>query len=110
MTETEKTNFSATYFDKDSVLHLNRLAEIFSWGMLIYHVALASMSMLVFVLQTARHLFVLNGLVDYIHQSIWMFQPIIPGVMYFIAIQALGKFLLIMMDIEDNLRRAVRTK
>ena len=109
MTEpNEKTNFAGTYFARDSVLRLARLADIFAWVALAYFAAQAGVSVFVFILQVARGLVVLGGPTDYAQQFVWLLQPIAPGSVYFIGIQAVGKFLLILMDIEDNLRRAAR--
>lgn len=106
----EKTNFAATYFDRDSILRLARLADIFSWITLAFFCVQALVSLGVYVLQIARGLIVIGGFTDVAQQLVWMFQPIVPGLMYFIGIQAIGKFLLILMDMEDSLRRIARNK
>lgn len=110
MTESEKTNFAGTYFDRDAVLRLSRLADILAWITLGYYAAQAGLSILVFILQIARGLIYLPGFTDAAQQILWILQLSIPGLIYFVGIQAIGKFLLIMMDIEDNLRRAARNK
>ena len=106
----EKTNFAATYFERDAILRLARLADIAAWVSLAYFLGQAAMSVLVFILQSIRGLVMLGGPTDYAQQFIWLFQPIIPGALYFIGIQSIGKALLIFMDIEDNLRRMARNK
>ena len=105
-----KTNFAGTYFDRDSILRLARLAGIFAWIALAFFVMQSALSVLVFILQIARGLITVLGFTDAAQQVFWMLQPMVPGVLYFIGIQAIGKFLLMMMDIEDNLRRAARNK
>jgi hypothetical protein len=110
MTKNQKTNFAGTYFNRDSILRLARIADIFAWATLIYYAAQSSISAFVFILQIIRGLAVLNGPTDYIQQFIWQFQPFIPGLFYFVGIQAIGYALLILMDIEDDLRRAARNK
>ncbi len=52
MTEPDnsKTNFAGTYFDRDSVLRLARLANIFAWTLLIYYAAQAGMALTIFIL------------------------------------------------------------
>jgi hypothetical protein len=112
MTESDnsKTNFAGTYFDRDSVLRLARLATIFAWASLIYYVAQAAVSSATFILQVARGFIVLPGFTDLAQQIIWMLQPAIPGLWNFIGLQAVGKLLLILMDMEDNTRRAARNK
>jgi len=63
-----------------------------------------------FFLQAARGFIVLPGFTDLAQQIIWLLQPAIPGLWNFIGLQAVGKLLLIFMDIEDNTRRAARNK
>lgn len=104
--EKSRTNFAGVYFDRDSVLRLARLADIFAWGALIYYAAQTANSLTIFVLQITRGLMVLPGLTDYVQQFLWIFQPALPALFYFIGLQALGKLLLIFMDMEDNTRRA----
>ena len=112
MTEPEnsKTNFAGTYFDRDSVLRLARLANIFAWAALIYYATQAVVSLTIFTLQLVRGLIVLPGFTDLAQQIIWALQPAVPGLWNFIGLQAVGKILLIFMDMEDNTRRAARNK
>jgi hypothetical protein len=105
-----RTNFAGVYFDRDSVLRLARLADILAWVVLIYYAGQAALSLTIFILQLARGLTVLPGLTDFFQQMVWMFQPVIPAVWNFIGLQAVGKILLIFMDMEDNTRRATRNK
>jgi hypothetical protein len=108
--DNSKTNFAGTYFNRDSVLRVARLADIFAWAALIYYAAQAVVALTIFVLQLARGLMVLPGVTDYIQQFLWIFQPALPGLWNFIGLQAVGKLLLIFMDMEDNTRRAARNK
>jgi hypothetical protein len=110
MTESEnsKTNFAGTYFERDSVLRIARLAGIFAWASLIYYAAQIALALTTFTLQLLRGLIVLPGFTDVAQQIIWMFQPGIPALWNFIGLQAVGKILLIFMDMEDNTRRAAR--
>ncbi len=101
-----KTNFAGVYFDRDSVLRLARLADIFAWIALVYYAGQVAISLTVFILQLARGLLVLPGLTDYAQQFMWTLQPALPGLWNFIGLQAVGKVLLIFMDMEDNTRRA----
>jgi hypothetical protein len=108
--EKSKTNFAGVYFDRDSVLRLARLADIFAWLTLVYYIVQVGVTLTVFVLQIARGLLALPGVTDYVQQFLWIFQPSLPGLLYFIGLQAIGKVLLIFMDMEDNTRRAARAK
>jgi hypothetical protein len=108
--DTSKTNFAGTYFDRDSVLRLAHLASIFAWILLIYYAAQAVVILIVFILQIVRGLMVFPGFTDFAQQFLWTFQPVLPGLWNFIGLQAVGKILLIFMDMEDNTRRAARNK
>lgn len=108
-TDKPKTNFAGVYFDRDSVLRLARLADIFAWIALIYYAGQAVVALTVFTLQIVRGMMVLPGFTDFAQQFIWTLQPAIPGLWNFIGLQAVGKVLLIFMDMEDNTRRAARS-
>ena len=110
MTESDnsKTNFAGTYFDRDSVLRIARLANIFAWASLIYYVVQVGLALTVFTLQIMRGLITLPGFTDIIQQLMWILQPALPALWNFIGLQAVGKVLLIFMDMEDNTRRAAR--
>ena len=110
MTESDnsKTNFAGTYFDRDSVLRIARLANIFAWASLIYYAVQVGLALSVFMLQVLRGLITLPGFTDIIQQLMWILQPALPALWNFIGLQAVGKVLLIFMDMEDNTRRAAR--
>ena len=110
MTESDnsKTNFAGTYFDRDSVLRIARLASIFAWASLIYYAVQVGLALSVFMLQVLRGLITLPGFTDIIQQLMWILQPALPALWNFIGLQAVGKVLLIFMDMEDNTRRAAR--
>jgi hypothetical protein len=108
MTEPEKTNFAGTYFDKDTIVRLARFLKIASWivaGVYIYQFAV---SMLIFILQLYRHLVYIGGPTDVLLQILWLVQPTLAGLIFFAALQAIAQGLLILLDIEDNTRRAAR--
>jgi hypothetical protein len=104
----QKTNFAGTYFDRDAVLQSARWAEIAAWAILVYHAAQTVLALGIFFLQISRGLVAPYGLTDWIQQIVWMLQPMVPGLLYFVGVQAIGKALLIFMDVEDNTRRAAR--
>lgn len=108
MSETNGKKFMGTYFDRDAVLRLARLTTVFAWITLGFYILQALVSLLVLALQVARGLIAPGGLTDILQQFLWAFQPALPGLWYFIGLQAIGKVLLIFMDMEDNTRRAAR--
>lgn len=112
MTESNETktntNFAGTYFERDSILRIAKLANIFAWITLIYYSVQALLSLTILFLQISRGLIAMGGVTDLAQQIMWIFQPFLPALWYFTGIQGIGKLLLIFMDIEDNTRRAAR--
>jgi hypothetical protein len=108
--EKQQTGFMGTYFDRSSVLRFARWTEILAWIVLGYHVVQVIFSLVILGLQISRGMFFGPGVTDLLQQVVWLFQPIVPGALYFAVIQGLGKLVLIFMDIEDNTRRAVRNR
>lgn len=110
MTESNKNQatFLGTYFDRDSVLKLVKVANIFSWIVLVVYGAQLLNSLLVFILSIVRGYLVGLGITDYVQQVLYVIEQPFRGVVYFVALQAIGKVLLMFMDIEENTRRVTR--
>lgn len=112
MTESDKkpTTFMGTYFDRDAVLRLSRWADILAWVVLTLYLLSWVFQIILFFSQYYNGMFADKGatlLTVYNIFSPYLLQPI-PGVLYFFALQAISKILLILLDVEDNTRRAAR--
>ena len=103
-----KTNFAGTYFDRDSVLRLTRLLMIASWMVAVVYIYQFVVTMGIFILQLLRHQVYMGGPTDFLQQLLWQVQPSLAGLIFFVALQAIAHGLLILLDIEDNTRRAAR--
>lgn len=110
MTESNqnRTNFAGTYFDRDTVLRLTRFLKIASWIVAVVYIYIFITNISVFILQIARNLLYFNGPTDLMLQISWQIQPSLAGIIFFVALQAIAQALLILLDIEDNTRRAAR--
>ena len=107
-----KAGFFGTYFDRDGVLRLARWADVVAWVVLtIYFVSWFS-SLLFFFAQYLNGLYMDKGatLLDVFNTFIPYLQQPLPGLFYFFGLEAVSKALLIFLDMEDNTRRAARTK
>ncbi len=102
------SSYFGTYFEKDAVLRLVKWTRIFSWIVLAVYIIQFLISIGIFILQYVRGFMSFMGITDFLQQLTWMFQPPLIGLVYFVTLQAVGKVLLILMDIEDNTRRAAR--
>ena len=105
-----KTNFSGTYFDKDAVIRIARFLKLASWIVAGVYIFQFIVNFGVFILQLIRKLVYIGGPTDLMQQIIWQIQPSLAGLIFFAALQAIALGLLILLDIEDNTRRAARGK
>lgn len=112
MTETNqnKTNFSGTYFEKDSVLRIAKLLKLSSWIVAGVYFVQFVVNLGIFTLQLFRKLLYFGGPTDFMQQLLWQVQPSLAGLIFFATLQAIALGLLILLDIEDNTRRAARGK
>lgn len=109
-TNEKQAGFLGTYFDRDGVLRLSRWADILSWVVLTIHLIVWLFSMVLFFAQFSSGLLFDKGgtfLTMFSMFSPYLLQPL-PGVLSFFGLQTVSKVLLILLDMEDNTRRAAR--
>lgn len=106
----KQATFLGTYFDRDSVMRLSRWAEAFAWVILGIYLVYWVFSVLQFIGQYTSGLFFDKGMTFL--SAINFFTPYflqpLPGIAYFFGLQGVSKVLLMLMDMEDNTRRAAR--
>jgi hypothetical protein len=107
MTE-KNSNFLGTYFDRDDVIRTARWIAILSWVMAGIYIFDMLLSVGVFILQYMRGLLPGMGFTDILQNIIFNIERPLHGMLYFVALQVVSKGLLILLDVEDNLRRAAR--
>ncbi len=108
----KQAGFLGTYFDRDGVLSLSRWADVIAWVVLTIYLLTWIFSLLLYFSQYFNGLYVDKGATFL--NTVNMFAPFLqqplPGVFYFFGLQAVSKGLLIFLDMEDNTRRAARSK
>ena len=106
----ERTGFLGTYFDREASLRLARWAGILAWVLL-------GLYLYTTLISTGQFLSLLaSGVVSYAGTSIFdqlsiptmQISQLIPGLVYFIMLKIAQQILLILLDVEDNSRRAAR--
>ncbi|HJS19459.1 MAG TPA: hypothetical protein VJ785_11980 [Anaerolineales bacterium] len=112
MTESNQksSTFLGTYFDRDAILRLSRWADVVAWVVLTLYILSWLFSFTVFLGQYFSGLFVDKGATFLTVLNLFapfFLQPL-PGVLAFFGLQAVSKILLILLDTEDNTRRAAR--
>ena len=102
--------FLGAYFDRDSVIRLSRWAEALAWVTLTLYLLYWAFSLLLFIGQYMSGLFFDKGMtfLNAVNIFVPYFMQPLPGVAYFFGLQAVSKGLLILLDMEDNTRRAAR--
>ena len=102
--------FFGTYFDRDIVLRISRWADVVAWVVLTIYLLSWLFSILLFVSQYTNGMFFDKGW-NFL-SAFQLFKPYfiepVPGIFYFFGLQGISKALLIMLDLEDNSRRAAR--
>ena len=107
MTE-DNRRFLGTYFDRDAVIRMARVIAILSWivaGIYILDILVGGG---VYLLQYIRGFMSGLGFTDILQNILYILERPLHGMLYFAAMQAVSKGLLIFLDVEDNTRRAAR--
>jgi len=113
MTDTteKQEKFFGAYVDRDLVLRLSRWADGAAWVILTIYTLTWLFSVLLFVSQYFNGLAFAKGSESFL-ATFSMFSPFLqqplPGVFYFFGLEAISKGMLILLDMEDNTRRAAR--
>jgi hypothetical protein len=107
MTESKDTKFLGTYFNPDVIIRLARWADILAWVVVVVYALDFIFAAGSFALTYIRG-FWGGGFTDLANNIIYIVERPFRGVVYFIALQAIGKALLILMDMEENTRRTAR--
>ena len=103
--------FLGTYFDRDVVLKMARWAKILAWVGLGFYLLSWGISLIQFLLQLSSGLFTIDkglSILDILNYFTPFFTQPLPAVLYFFALQGIALVLQILLDVEDNSRRAAR--
>jgi hypothetical protein len=101
----QATGFLGTYFERDAVLRLERWARIIAWGALAAYCLDAGYN----TFQTVYGAIVGGYPLDPYFLIVTL-SRILQGGVLFIILRVAAQILLILLDIEDNTRRAARAK
>lgn len=113
MTETteKQDKFFGAYVDRDVVLRLSRWADGIAWVILTIYVLTWLFSVLLFFSQYFNGLYFAKGSESFL-ATFSLFTPYLqqplPGLFYFFGLQGISKGMLLLLDMEDNTRRAAR--
>ena len=108
MSESKNEKFFGTYFDRDAIVKVSRWADILSWIVVAVYAVDLFFALGVFILQFTRGFWAGIGFTDIATNVLIIIERPFRGVVYFIALQGIGKTLLILLDLEENTRRAAR--
>ncbi|HEY6072024.1 MAG TPA: hypothetical protein VIV15_01205 [Anaerolineales bacterium] len=97
--------FLGTYFDRDAVLRVSRWANILSWVVVVIYAVDILLALGVFILQFARGFFLGIGFTDLMTNLLFILERPFRGIVYFVALQAISWVLLILMDMEEDMRQ-----
>jgi hypothetical protein len=103
-----RSRFMGTYFDPSTVIRLSKVAEIAAWVVVVVYALDLTLAAGTFALSYIRGFWYGLGFTDFANNVIVIIERPFRGVVYFIALQAIAKVMLIFLDIEENLRRTAR--
>lgn len=106
----ERTRFLGTYFNRDSALHLARWAGILAWfllGLYIYN-TLLSLGQFLLMIASGGISYAGTSIFDRLSIPTMHISQLVPGLVYFVMLKVAQQILLILLDVEDNSRRAAR--
>ncbi|HET9910958.1 MAG TPA: hypothetical protein VFQ13_03660 [Anaerolineales bacterium] len=105
-----RTGFLGTYFDRDAALRIARLAGILAWVLLAMYVytTLVSIGQFWFLVATGVASYEGANIFDRLSIPTLQLSQLAPGLVYFIMLKVAQQALLILLDVEDNSRRAAR--
>lgn len=102
--------FFGTYFQKDGVIKIAHWANVLSWVVLGSYLLVWLSAVIQVTLQFFSGMIFEKGVVVLNVMNIflpYLTQPL-PGLFYFFGLQAVSKTLLILLDMEENTRRAAK--
>ena len=103
MEQEPHTQYSGTYFDKDAVLRMERWARVISWAILAGYL----LDSIFTVYQTVSGAIIGNYPIDFSF-TLTILLRLVQGAALFALLRLAGHVALVLLDIEDNTRRAAR--
>ena len=106
----DRTGFFGAYFDRDAALRLARGAGILAWVLLALYLytTLASLGQFLSLVASGALPLEGMGLFDRLSIPSQYLSQLAPGLVYFVMLKIAQHVILILLDVEDNSRRAAR--
>jgi hypothetical protein len=105
-----RTGFLGTYFDRDTALGLARWTGILAWVLLAMYayITLVSTGQFLTLLVSGAVSYAGTNIFDRLSIPTMQISQLVPGLVYFVMLKVAQQVLLILLDMEDNSRRAAR--
>lgn len=106
----QRTGFLGTYFDRDVALRMARWAGILGWVLLAMYLytTVVSIGQLLLLLASGVVSYTGANIFDLMSIPTLQISQLVPGLVYFVMLKIAQQVLLILLDVEDNSRRAAR--
>jgi hypothetical protein len=106
----QRTGFLGTYFDRDVSLRMARWAGILAWVLLAMYIytTVVSIGQFLFLLASGAASYTGANIFDLMSIPTLQISQLVPGLVYFVMLKIAQQVLLILLDVEDNSRRAAR--
>jgi hypothetical protein len=106
----QRTGFFGTYFDRDVSLRMARWAGILAWVLLAMYAytTLVSTGQFLSLIISGAASYEGTNIFDRLSIPTMQISQMVPGLVYFVMLKIAQQVLLILLDVEDNSRRAAR--
>ncbi len=98
--------FLGTYVDRDHVFNVSRWADRIAWIILAIYMVDLLIALLTFYNQFVNNFW--PAWIDTVIYLLSLIMRLSSGMLFFLALHAISRGLLILLDIEENTRRAAR--
>jgi hypothetical protein len=103
-----RPRFLGTYFDPTTIFRLASISRIMGWIILVVYAADFGLAIMVMVLQIIRGFWSYMGATDYASNILITLERPFRGLVYFILLLGISEVLKVLVEIEENTRRAAR--
>ena len=97
-------HFWGTFFNRDAVLLITKVAKLFAWIIISFYTLQWFLQVGVFFSQVGRGFWIGLGFTDIAQNFFWLLEQPLRGLVYFVVLQGVAQVLLMSMDIENNTR------
>ena len=104
MKTSKRETFFGTFYNKNTIIRISKIAELFAWVILIFYATQFIFQMGMLFSQVARGFWIGLSFIDVAQNILWLLEQPLRGLVYFVVLLGVAQIILMIMDIENNTR------